>query len=305
MATKKSVDVENVGERCLGFTKNHRQCRLKKMEGHQTCEIHKNYFVHWVHSHPYISYMNDDYIRGDLKRVKKEYASGLYSIDEDNRKHYVMDIPVHFAFQCMDFYRFISRFDCIDPLWNRGLFRETIRNAVLKEFNMRAILPKVDGVHKKSVYESSFNDIMHTFNQLGFGLLYLINYSLQYMVAELTVVNTYNTDGVYDWYVQMLLDDNKTTMDNLLSWHRWKEFTYCDLTNVMNSYENGELGLNNDLGRHVFETIVKPSLLDAKKRWVCEAREKCSIYKEELMMKMWHPSRIEKTILNGIEIENM
>jgi hypothetical protein len=32
---------------------------------------------------------------------------------------------------------------------------------------------------------------------------------------------------------------------------------------------------------------------------------RCAIYKEEIMMKAWHPSRVEKLIEMGYDIEDM
>ena len=34
-------------------------------------------------------------------------------------------------------------------------------------------------------------------------------------------------------------------------------------------------------------------------------RSKCNIYKEELMANVWHPTRVQKLLDNGIEFEDM
>jgi hypothetical protein len=33
--------------------------------------------------------------------------------------------------------------------------------------------------------------------------------------------------------------------------------------------------------------------------------ERCAIYKEEIMMRAWHPSRVEKLLEMGYDIEDM
>ena len=45
------------------------------------------------------------------------------------------------------------------------------------------------------------------------------------------------------------------------------------------------------------------ALLAQESKERCEAR--CVIYKEEIMMKVWHPSRVEKLIKMGYDIEDM
>lgn len=46
-------------------------------------------------------------------------------------------------------------------------------------------------------------------------------------------------------------------------------------------------------------------MLLQKDRLLTFLRERCNLIKEELMMKMWHPSRVEKMLLAGVDVEDM
>jgi len=51
------------------------------------------------------------------------------------------------------------------------------------------------------------------------------------------------------------------------------------------------------------EILVWMEMLAQHSRDRCELR--CSIYKEEIMMKVWHPSRVERLLEMGYDVEDM
>jgi hypothetical protein len=67
---------------------------------------------------------------------------------------------------------------------------------------------------------------------------------------------------------------------------------------------NDQLFISNELT----PDIVK-QLNDENQEWMAQSKKRCTarckIYKEEIMMKAWHPSRVEKLLEMGYDIEDM
>ena len=115
---------------CLGYTSDHRRCRLKKINK-KTCKIHRNYYTDWLVKHPlnsFTSYITSRKINELIFQLSHRHVS----ID----KGYILD---NFSLDHMLEYIFLITYAHIDPLWHLGLFNDYIMSSKfnnLKDINL-------------------------------------------------------------------------------------------------------------------------------------------------------------------------
>ena len=105
---------------CLGYTSDHRRCRLKKIN-ERTCKIHRNYYTDWLVKHPLnsvTSYLSSRKINELIFQLSHKHVI----ID----KSYILD---NFSLHHMLEYSFLITHAHINPLWHLGLFNNYIKSS--------------------------------------------------------------------------------------------------------------------------------------------------------------------------------
>lgn len=299
--TKKSMILSPTFEtRCYAFTKEHRRCRLQRVFGTPTCEIHSKYFDNWTSSHPYIINKAEPI----SKRILNEYESGLRLLDASTLMNYVANIPQLVSYS--EFYGFLISVDIVDPLWNAYLFRYTIRISIIAQFHIHNTNSIYYGLTENGFsYKQIFYNLMRTTSHLTYGLLYTLQCTLEHMIHELDAIPLTITGELYTAILEKMTDDYKETIYELLSWDKWSELMYSDFICHIINFDFLNNGRREELGRSLFKTIIQPTLNEIKSTWVATRRSICDTYKEELMMAAWHPKRVEKMLESGTDFEEM
>jgi len=170
-------------QQCLGFTKDHRRCRLERQHDKKTCFIHRNYYIQWIEKNlPLLKYFNFELL---TPRIKKEIEFQL-------KFHYVSitkeDIVREFwNLTNTDGFEKLILYHCIDPFWCPRLFERiidkhiygilygeflTVRqvmqyNTLLKSFTSIHILEYVFRyIHYLCIYVTYCDQEQHTLHEL-------------------------------------------------------------------------------------------------------------------------------------------
>ena len=105
---------------CLGYTSDHRRCRLKKIN-ERTCKIHRNYYTEWLLKHPLNSFTSYSSHR-KINELIFQLSHGHVSINQE----YIRD---NFSMLHMLEYSFLITYAHINPLWHLGLFNNYIESS--------------------------------------------------------------------------------------------------------------------------------------------------------------------------------
>jgi hypothetical protein len=105
---------------CLGYTSDHRRCRLKKIN-ERTCKIHRNYYTDWLLKHPLNSFTSYSSQR-KINELIFQLNHGHVSINQQ----YITD---NFSILHIPEYIFLVNYAYINPLWHLGLFNNYIESS--------------------------------------------------------------------------------------------------------------------------------------------------------------------------------
>lgn len=95
---------------CLGYTKDHRRCRLDRIN-ERTCKIHRNYYTNWLVKHP----INLYYIsQRKINEIIFQLESGNIVITKEYVKANV---------RFYNTYLFLIQYANINPLWHLEMFQ--------------------------------------------------------------------------------------------------------------------------------------------------------------------------------------
>ena len=104
---------------CLGYTKDHRRCRLDRIN-EKTCKIHRNYYTNWLVKHP----INIHYIsQRKINEIIFQLESGNIVIN----KEYV---KANVRFYEHDKYLFLINHAKINPLWSTEVFQSYLETSL-------------------------------------------------------------------------------------------------------------------------------------------------------------------------------
>ncbi len=106
---------------CLGYSKEHRRCRLEQEEGSKTCHIHRNYYSDWFRTHPGFYSINTL-----TQRQQNEYRFQL------GKKHVILDEAylAHMTLLMKNYFVFLVEVAGVNPLSNPRIFRDVIGETV-------------------------------------------------------------------------------------------------------------------------------------------------------------------------------
>ena len=246
-------------KQCLGFSKDHRRCRLERND-EKTCYIHRNYYTNW--------FQRKETHCPELltPRKKKEIIFQFNHIDEVER--YIKGLNI--SYTNIKWFNFLIENTQINPLWNIPLLRQVIFTKIMAQKDIKCILATPDLC-------------MFTFKYL----IEIISSSIDNPTIKdqdhVDLWNTYLLEHV-EWKCMMYSTFFMDYYNEVLSIAR----------------KNKKQNLVNNL-----EGVVLPAILSFKGQYKSEQKYGL-IFKEELMMDRWHPSRLEEWYtLGGTELCDM
>lgn len=99
---------------CLGYSKDHRRCRLERDANSKTCSIHRNYYRDWW----YYTFRPFSTMEWASKRQKAEYEFQIQNDHVQVPERIIQDLRT----SDLKLYRWFIRVAHIDPLLNRRCF---------------------------------------------------------------------------------------------------------------------------------------------------------------------------------------
>jgi hypothetical protein len=268
--------MHNHADRCMAFNKkDKKQCRLYKRPNQKTCYIHRNYYKNWLEAR-WKNILQKSF-NGISKRELEEWTFQL--------NHRAIKIPVEYV-QTLNFfdenfiynYDFLIRYTDISPMENVYGFLQCIK------------------------YRLSYLDL----STFDVGLEpYMKDWSCCLFIFAILIEN-------------ILARSNGSTASFLLKMLQccrsdsWKQLLYS----TKFKYLFHEYG--NELQRYlgiVYYDFIATDVMSLEKnpiecliknfnmRHSYDIQRRCLVYKQELIAAFWKPSRIQKWLDNGLDID--
>ena len=279
-------------ERCKAFTKDHRVCRLSIVKGN-TCDVHKNYFSHWFNTHlPLIDYKFEN----TKSRIYKEYSTILFEGFLKPTEAYLQSVPDSMYY--IPFYLKLCTIDDVNPLWNLRLFKRVIRYHVFSFFNLYQNPDLNKWVTTKNNMHSAFGAILSNSVAIKTGFRYLIQAIL---VEIIRLYGIYRLDD--DVIFRLSIHFFKIIYDTNV----WRGlFMSNDLKEICSLVrEKMVTSFNPESIDFFMNTVIAIGLDENKVATRQILRNRCSVYKEGIMMVAWHPDRIDRLLAAGIDFDDM
>ena len=259
---------------CTGFTKNHRHCRLEAVEGQKTCRIHRNYYTGWLYSHPRIDNLSTD-------REAAEFDFQVRNRHVTITEEYCKRIIGH----NISFYEYLIKNAGINPLWNEEKLLEVFYNIVTKFQHQSADWEKdVQRLNEILTTPEVCKYIFRKILELGKQWIHDGGDTTEYIMNSCRLLFLLGFQMPSGWR-------------QMISSTFFMEEVKAEIKKV-----NGirEEKIKQDLLNYL-EHIVKPEIsyfmTIAKKN----VKENTNVFKEELMIEMWKPSRVQKWFDDGGE----
>ena len=269
---------KSLDERCKAFTEDRRPCRLSCAKGKKTCSIHRNYFINWFQKNTYLPL---EYMETMQSRKYKEYNAIIGNKILPIPESYVSGIPSSDIY--IPFYIYLCKHGA-DSFWNKGCFIAAIKivvDNVFTNFFCRNILHL-----EEENYIHLFNNIFISPVHKKEGIKYIILYFF------------YKTLNLYNLYDDALGKHNVITatadfLNNMLRYTDFKTILFSDLSDILDEVKGMILtNYNAYIIDFLMNTIILVSLENTKQDTKNNLRNRCNIFKEELMAYVYHPDRI-------------
>ena len=284
---------KSLQERCKAFTEKRRSCRLSCAQGKNTCNVHKNYFTNWFQKNGYLTmetmentklrkYKEFDAVIGKILPIPKSYVTDIYPSEDY--------IP---------FYIYLCN-NGADPFWNKECFIMTIRIAVNDVFNNifnnNSLLLQELEINSEFFY--IFDALFISYEYKKEGLKYIILYTFYKL---LYLYDIYNNNDDKEFILVPLI---KFTFNNLLRYTNYKILLFSDLSEIIKSVKDIlTVNNNSDIIEYFMNVIILSSIEETKTKMISIIRNRCDIFKEDLMAYVYYPDRIFKLInAHGINI---
>ncbi len=266
-------------EQCLAFSRrDHRRCRLKKMQGQRTCKTHKHYYDDWFLRHPAW------YRRSWLSQRE------LYEYSFQLSKRHVLVPEVHVRglqpnFE--EYYRFLVQQAAVPVSWNTHCLSSCLKH-ILKRLSQGDAL----AAHEVTVFLNGPEDC------------YMVLQCLLYSWVRV-LIEHYQEHGSwisYEAAFSYLFACMTCSNAWLMLFHSLAVDTLF-LQRATNLHVEGSL-------LHTVDVLYIQRL---SKEYIPRFKHHCrqilktrvNQFKEELMQVTWHPRRIEAYMNLGIDIWDM
>jgi hypothetical protein len=282
----------NLDNRCRAFTKDRRPCRLAATKGH-TCDVHKNYFSRWFENH---EPLDNSYLENTQSRIYKEYSTILFKGFLKPNENYLLSVPDSHTYNI--YYLYLCRIDGVNPLWNRISFKRVINYYITNFF---ALFMNPDAEYWRTLRNdmiSAFKVLFSNEERLRKGFQYVIHSSLMQIIR---LQLFYNLEG--DTLVELATNFFRVIYDLDV----WRGLFMCDdLKNICKRvYDKMILSYDPILTDYYLNTVIYFILQETKGLISNVLKERCSLYKEGIMIAAWHPDRVDRLLKAGIDFDSM
>jgi hypothetical protein len=279
-------------EKCKAFTKDHRPCRLGITKGH-TCDVHKNYFSQWFANHPAL---DDTYLRDTTTRIYKEYSTILFKGLLKPTETYIQSIPD--SPFCILFYLKVCEIDGVNPLLNRALFKRVIRFYIHSFFSLYRNPDFNIWLSTKNEMHSAFSTLFSSPELMKEGFKYVIQ-SILVEIIRLYGIYRLDDDVIFRLSIHFFkIIYEKGVWRGLFMANDLKQICGVVRAKMIASF-------NPETVDFFLNTVIAYGLEENKTATRQALRDRCSIYKEGIMMAAWHPDRVDRLLKAGIEFDDM
>lgn len=278
--------------RCKAFTKDRRPCRLTAVKGH-ACDVHKNYFSRWFENH---EPLDNSCFENTKSRIYKEYTTILFKGFIKPNETYLLSIPDSYHYNV--YYLYLCRINDVNPLWNRTSFKRVINYYISNFF---ALFMNPDVEYWRTLRHdmiSAFKTLFSNEETIRKGFQYVVHASL---IQIIRLQLFYNLQG--DTLVELATNFFRVIYD-LDVWRGL--FMSVDLRNICRLvYDKMILSYDPTLTDYYLNTVIYFILEETKGLIRVALKERCSLYKEGIMMAAWHPDRVDRLLKAGIDFDSM
>lgn len=277
-------------KRCWGFSKDHRRCRLVRRVGHRTCSVHKHYFQGWEYNHPPFISMTYDQLQKQEYRIIREYRTVLENRFIDVEK-YVENIPDGRLYN--DFYLWVLSFTSVDSRVNLHQFQGTIKLYVDDCYLLNSSVYMSDQVAQST-------DLNRIYRSIGLLCTNVMQIKLSFLYCiEHYLLKVYRLFTFPFFASQANIEYAKQWLSVCLDWPPFRSLLFSDFPRICfvllkdkypSSYQ-----------AWIIDELIRPTVEQQTLVWKSLCQSECYVFKEELMMKQWHPDRVLKLIEEGWE----
>jgi hypothetical protein len=273
--------------KCQAYTHKHRKCRLEVSDGERVCSIHKSYFKNWFINHPPLE--EKEFEEGK-RRKQAEFLDffrkgcpGGHTIHDIMR--YTQRIPSTSNYAT--FYLWLSEHFYISPLWNMEQFVFMTTEFV------------------RIVYrDKEFTDIPALYNHMD--IVYASPKCIEHGWTTLlmTIITyIYNNTSSVSFQDKDYVEGNMQCISILLGWPGWQ--TLVKSTLLSSTDETIREKEKNAFIEWVYEELIIPSVETQKNIWIGLTQSRCDIIKEGLMAELWSPSRMQRCLDMGQDLDDL
>jgi hypothetical protein len=276
---KKSTVAKDERQQCCAFgSKDRRRCRLTKEDGKKTCSIHRNYYKTWLQRHkvrPLLDLMNPR----DKEEWRFQLSKGYVQLPEQ----YMRDLTSWH----LEWYELFLQTTSHSALLNEVCFVEYFIHILT--FGLQT--------------DTDFNGIRDT------DKLYILLTdpdSCFWLFRQYIAQFTFYCNGSTDLFIKRFEDSTQSP--------RWRQVLYSsELIEQFYLFEETirwhlphcpELFLPGSI--ECEDNPLRLFIRSFNWRMGQPLRDRCAVYKEELMAAAWHPRRVERWLeAGGIEMLEM
>lgn len=265
---------KNEPERCTAFgNRDRRRCRLKKRDGEKTCWIHRNYYADWISLHDPSMFYRESW--GNLTdRCQEEF---IFQINGGHVQVSASHIKDLHAIQ-VGFYEVYIRYTEHSPILNKSCFVHAL-NRLLIPFE------SVPPISELAVYMKD-----------PACCLFLLSYLFQKLIRKCPQ----RASSFFSHLWRYVGEDNP----------HWKQILFCEKIKdvVLNFAEDIHAYYNIQLtGNFMQETenTFRMFVHAFNRMHALTVKNRCEIYKEELIAAAWHPRRLERWLEMGASLDEI
>lgn len=265
---------------CTAFTGEHRRCRLVQSEG-TVCTIHKNYYRDWWRKHtPPLG------LSQLTKRERAEFEFQLRGGYVKPTEEVVSTCPAfHYNQQLYKLYCSVGA----NPSWNKQLFKITLESMIhdilyqLMFAGIREATNIVTQVH--DTCRGLFQTSVGTLN----GLIILSSYTMSYL-RPIWRLNPEHPPAQFRNMEKNMkrIWEAIATSETMLQIFKMPLYELF----IEKTEKAAAATATDELKQYIYTNILEPAF--RQQRCIVEERikERCNLFKEELMATIWAPERM-------------
>lgn len=273
---------------CLGFSREHRRCRLEQEEGSKTCHIHRNYYPDWfLNHHGFYD------ITTLTPRQQKEYTFQLGGGHVIPTEQYIINLTLNMR----GYYIFLVEVAKINPLLNRRIFSDIIARTVDDQIFYNRIERQTPTRDLKKILTAPET----------------CQYALEGILTRISLYTSSNTIQIdRDLFIASIMEIFEETQ-----WG-WKQILHSYIveecfaahvtlltTQGANAFNDGDFEERDAQRALLYCRLIKEQLIQKMNTWSRGVRDSIQPLKGDLMAAAWKPERVEKWMEAGLDVSDM